>query len=157
MSEPASPSEDKFEQMIQIFEASDRELGEDLWLIAERIMLYRLTRAGEQKRIELGSMVHLIREIMAETQGAENLSPEIVQLDNLAEDGFNGSSEANLSRVFTTVVDEAERMNPEQLYRLISALRKLELPAQENLAIEPLEKAQEYLGESFEEDSQWGI
>ena len=157
ISDSESTSEDKFQQILQIFEASDRELGEDLWLIAERIMLYRLTRAGEQKRIELASMVHLIREIMSETDGAQNLSPEIVQLDNSASESFNGSSEANLSRVFTTVVDEAERMNPEQLYRLISALRKMELPRQEDLAIEPLEKAQEYLGESFGQDSEWDI
>ena len=118
-------------------------------------MLYRLTRAGEQKRIELASMVHLIHEIMSETEAAEKLSPEIVQLNNSASDGFKGDSEANLSLVFTTVVDETEKMNPEQLYRLISALRKFELPPQNDLAIEPLEKAQEYLGESLTQDSQW--
>lgn len=80
MSVPESSSEDKFQEIFQIFESSDRDLGEDLWLIAERIMLYRLTRAGEQKRIELASMVHLIHEIMSETEAAEKLSPEIVHL-----------------------------------------------------------------------------
>ena len=157
MSDSASYSKEKLQQIVQIFETSDRELGEDLWLIAERIMLYRLTRAGEQKRLELASMVHLIRQIMSATEGSQNLSPEIVQLDDAASNGFNGSSEANLSRVFTTIVDEAERMNTEQLYRLIAALRKMELPRQEDLAIEPLERAQEYLGESFTQDSQWDI
>src|SRR5271165_1635332 len=121
--ESASSYEERLQSIVQQFETSDIELGEDLWLIAERIMLYRLTRAGEQKRIELVSMVHLIREIMSETEGTQNLSPELVQLDKAASDGFSGSSEATLSRVFTTVVDESERMNPEQLYRLIAALR----------------------------------
>ena len=46
-------------------------------------------------------------------------------------------------------------MNPEQLYRLISGLRKIELPPQNDTAIEPLEKAQEYLGESLAQESQW--
>jgi hypothetical protein len=146
--------ENKYQKILQIFETSDRELGEDLWLIAERIMLYRLTRAGEQKRLELASMVHLIKEIMSETEG--NLSKEIIQLDTSASDGFKGSSEGTLSLVFTTVVDESERMNPGQLYRLIAALRKMELPRQEDSAIEPLEKAEEYLEESFEQESQWG-
>jgi hypothetical protein len=150
-----SAVEDKFHEIFQIFETSDRELGEDLWLIAERILLFRLTRAGELKRIELASMVHLIHEIVSETGGVEKLSPEIIQLDKSASDGFKGSSEASLSLVFTTVVDETERMNPEQLYRLISGLRKIELPRQNDLGIEPLEKAQEYLGESIAQDSQW--
>src|SRR5579864_4103098 len=99
-----SSSEDKFKQIFQIFEASDRGLGEDLWLIAERIMLYRLTRAGEQKRKELASMVHLVRQIMLETEGTKNLSSEIAQLDDSSSNAFSGSSDAKLSLVFTTVI-----------------------------------------------------
>ena len=72
--------EDKFHQIFQIFETSDRELGEDLWLIAERILLYRLTRAGEQKRIELASVVHLIHKIVSETIGVEKLSRKLFSL-----------------------------------------------------------------------------
>jgi hypothetical protein len=146
------------QQILQVAEAADTSLGEDLWLIAERIMLFRLTRAGEQKRLELASMVHLLRKILTETQGESSLPPELIELDDAAAGEFKGSAEAKLSLVFTTIVDLAESMNPDQLYLLISALRKLELPKQESVDIEPLEKAQEYLTESFQqEEEEWGI
>ncbi len=120
-------------------------------------MLYRLTRAGEQKRIELASMVHLLRRIISETLGEQNLTTELLQLDDSASNEFKGSADANLSLVFTTIVDMAESMNPNQLYLLISALRKLELPEQVIIDVEPLEKAEEYLSESFDQDNEWGV
>jgi hypothetical protein len=149
---------DKFNQILQLVETSDSSLGEDLWLIAERIMLYRLTRAGELKRVELAGMVHLLRRIVSETRGEQTVSSELLELDNSAADGFQGRAESNLSLVFTTIIDTAEGMNPDQLYRLISALRKMELPKQPVIDIEPLEKAEEYLSESFQHDNgEWGI
>ena len=148
---------DNVGQILQVVETADGSLGEDLWLIAERIMLYRLTRAGEQKRIELASMVHLIRRIISETIGEENLTPELLQLDDSASGEFKGSADANLSLVFTTIIDMAENMNSNQLYLLISALRKLELPEQVMINVEPLEKAEEYLSESFDQDNEWGV
>jgi hypothetical protein len=146
------------QQIVQVAETANLSFGEDLWLIAERIMLYRLTRAGDQKRIELASMVHLLKRIISETQGDQNIPPELAELDASAANSFKGSADANLSIVFTTVVDLAESMNEDQLYLLISALRKLELPDPEVIDTEPLEKAEEFLHEGFEqEEDEWGI
>lgn len=149
------------QQILLAAESADASLGEDLWLIAERIMLYRLTRAGEQKRLELASMVHLFRKIISETRGEQNLPPELTELDEAAADDFRGSAEAKLSLVFTTIVDLAENMSTDQLYLLISALRKMDLPAQEEeeeVRVEPVHKAQEYLSEGFQqEDDDWNL
>jgi hypothetical protein len=148
---------EKLQQLLQLVEVADAGLGEDLWLIAERIMLFRLTRAGEQKRLELAAMVHLLRKIIAETQGEPMVPSELVQLDEAATNEFKGSVEANLSLVFTTIVDMAESMSPGQLYLLISALRKMELPEHSVIDVEPLEKAEEFLSESFQQEDEWGI
>ena len=148
---------EKLQELLRVTEAADLSLGEDLWLIAERIMLFRLTRAGEQKRLELAAMVHLLRRIISETQGEQNLLPDLVQLDEAATNEFKGSAEANLSLVFTTIVDMAESMNPEQLYLLISSLRKMELPQPVEIDTEPLDKAEEYLSESFQQEDEWGV
>jgi hypothetical protein len=147
---------EKLQQLMQVTEAADTSLGEDLWLIAERIMLFRLTRAGEQKRLELAAMVHLLRKIITETQGEPNVPPELLELDEAASSEFQGSAEAKLSLVFTTIVDLAESMNPDQLYLLIAALRKMELPEQPAIDVEPLEKAEEFLSESFQQEDEWG-
>lgn len=149
---------ERLQQIVQIAEAADNSLGEDLWLIAERIMLFRLTRAGEQKRLELASLVHLLVRIVSETQGKENLPSELVQLDENASNEFKGSADANLSLVFTSIVDTAENMNSDQLYLLIAALRKLELPQQEVIDLAPLDRAEEFLSEDFQEErDDWGI
>jgi hypothetical protein len=148
---------EKFQQLLQVAEAADVSLGEDLWLIAERIMLYRLTRAGEQKRMELAAMVRLLRKIISDTQGEANLSSELVELDSSAANEFKGSAEANLSLVFTTIVDISESMNPDQLYLLISSLRKIELPKQEIMDLAPLQKAEGYLNEGFQQENEWNF
>jgi len=148
---------EKLQELLRVTEAADVSLGEDLWLIAERIMLFRLTRAGEQKRLELAAMVHLLRRIISETQGEQNLPSDLLQLDEAATNEFKGSAEANLSLVFTTIVDMAESMNPEQLYLLISSLRKMELPQPVEIDTEPLDKAEEYLSESFQQEDEWGV
>jgi len=148
---------EKLQELLRVTEAADVSLGEDLWLIAERIMLFRLTRAGDQKRLELAAMVHLLRRIISETQGEQNLPSDLLQLDEAATNEFKGSAEANLSLVFTTIVDMAESMNPEQLYLLISSLRKMELPQPVEIDTEPLDKAEEYLSESFQQEDEWGV
>jgi len=145
------------QQLLQTAESADFSLGEDLWLIAERIMLYRLTRAGEQKRIELASMVHLVRRIISETQGELNIPIEIVSLDDSAKNEFKGDAESNLSLVFTTIIDISENMPAHQLYLLIAALRKMPLPAPQDKEIEPLEKAETFLNESFQQENDWSL
>ena len=149
---------EQLQQMIEIAESTDTSLGEDLWLIAERIMLYRLTRAGEQKRVELASMVHLLRKIISETEGEASLPSELVQLDGYASNEFRERAESSLSSVFTTIIDIAENMNSDQLYLLISSSRKMELPEQSVIDVGPLEKAEEYLNENvFDENDGWGV
>ena len=102
-------------------------------------------------------MVHLLRKIITETQGEPNVPPELLELDQAASGEFQGSAEAKLSLVFTTIVDLAESMNPDQLYLLIAALRKMELPEQPAIDVEPLDKAEEFLTESFQQEDEWGI
>lgn len=103
-------------------------------------------------------MVNLLIKIISETQGKQSLPPELSQLSESASNEFKGSAEANLSLVFTTVVDVAESMSPEQLYLLISALRKIELPKQEVIEVESAEETQEYADESFQQqDEEWNL
>ena len=79
-------------------------------------------------------------------------------LDGAASNAFKGSVEANLSLVFTTIVDMVESMNSGQLYPLISRLRKMELPEQPVIDVEPLEKAEEFLSEGLQQqEDEWGI
>lgn len=154
-----SDQTERLQQILQTAEAADISLGEDLWLIAERIMLDRLTRAGNQKRIELASMVHLVHRIMSESLGELNIPIELVSLDDSAKDGFKGSAESNLSLVFTTIVDMAENMNSHQLYLLISSLRKMQLPEPGEIEVAPVEKADDaFESEGFqEEENEWSL
>jgi hypothetical protein len=152
-----SSKAEKLQELVQVAEAANASLGEDLWLIAERIMLFRLTRVSDQKRLELAAMVHLLRKIFTETQGEQNVPPELLQLDESANKEFKGSAEANLTLVFTTVIDTAESMSPEQLYLLISALRKMELPEPVEINVAPLDTAEEILSESFDQENEWGV
>ena len=145
----------QYQQILQTIEFADNELGLDLWLIAERLMLYRLTRAGEQKRYELASLVHAIREIKSQSKGGGAVPSEIAALDDSGSDGFRGSADAKLTQVFSNVVDAAEQMNSEELYRLIALLRKMGGPKVERIDTEPLDRAQEYLSESPVEDQSW--
>jgi hypothetical protein len=148
---------EKLQQMLLVVESADASLGEDLWLIAERILLYRLTRAGDKKRTELAAMVHLLRRIISETNGEQYLPIELIQLDADAANGFAGSADGNLSLVFTTIVDLAESMTPDQLYLFISALKKMELPEQDEIDLKPLDKAEEFLTESFQDENSWEL
>lgn len=143
-----------YQGLVEDLERADNELGEDLWLIAERIMLYRLTRAGEQKRFELGLLVNAIREIVSGTEGADSVPKEIIELGESAAEGFRGSNERMLSEVFTLAVDVAENMNSEELYRLIAFLRKAKGPEQEEINIEPLERTEEILSPYSDEWSE---
>jgi len=147
------PSADVYQQLLQTVELADNELGLDLWLIAEQLMLFRLTRAGEQKRYELAFLVHAIREIKSKTEGEAAVPPEIIALDKISNEGFRGSADANLTEVFSTVVDAAEKMNSEELYRLIALLRKVETPKHEEIESTALESGQEFL--SPVEESPW--
>lgn len=148
----------KYRSLLEDLDRANGEFGEDLWLIAERIILYRLTRAGLQKRVELATLVHAIRGIISELEGVSSVPPQIEALDKSAEQQFRGESEGNLREVFSAVVDAAEGMNVEELYKLIAFLRKAELPREAWMNIEPLERAQEYLSQSpYEEDTEWTI
>jgi len=150
---------DRYKELLNDLERADSELGLDLWLIAERIMLHRLTRAGGLKRVELTILVHAIKNIISEIEGPTAIPGEILDLDRSANHEFRGENEANLTQAFTVVVDVAERMNSEELYRLISHLRKAEGPKQEPIDIAPLERAREILSSSSydEEETEWPI
>ncbi len=144
---------DKFQSMFHAMEFADNELGLDLWLIAEQLMLFRLTRSGERKRYELASLVHAISEIKSESQDPV---PAVIQaLDDSSSEGFRGSSDAKLTEVFSIVVDAAEQMSSEELYRLIALLRKMEIPKFEESDTAPLERADEFLSEEPEEVPSW--
>jgi hypothetical protein len=146
----------EYQQLFEVAQFADEELGMDLWLLAERLMLFRLTRAAERKRYELASLVHAIHEIKSQSQGEASVPSKIVALDDSGSEGFRGSGEANLTEVFSTVVDSAEQMSYHELYRLISLLRKMEGPKFEPVDVAPFEKAQEFLSQgTVGEDQPW--
>ena len=154
MSEDPS-SADVYQQLLQTVEFADNELGLDLWLIAEQLMLFRLTRAGEQKRYELAFLVHAIRDIKAQAEGEAAVPPEIIALDKSSIEAFRGSADAKLTEVFSTVVDAAEKMNSEELYRLIALLRKVESPKSEEIDTSSLDRAQDFLSQGPDEKNSW--
>ena len=151
----SSDSADKYQQLLQTVEFADNELGLDLWLIAEQLMLFRLTRAGEQKRYELAFLVHAMREIKSQSEGEAAVPPEIIALDNSSSQGFKGSADSKLTAVFSTVVDAAELMNPEGLYRLIAKLRKVPVTRNEEIETATLDRDQEFFSQGPSEEQSW--
>jgi hypothetical protein len=111
----------KYQELIQLvdrLERADAEFGQDLWLMAERIILSRLTRSQDKKR-DLDSIFHVIQQIckpensprVAKSVLEEN-SPETVEEER-----------PNLSSSFSQMVDMLEEMDSAQLYKLITWLR----------------------------------
>jgi hypothetical protein len=148
----------KYGPLLEDIDRADFDLGADLWLIAERIMLYRLTRAGFQKRIELAGLVRAITDIISGAEGASAVPKEVRELDKSASEQFTSESETTLSRVFSVVVDVSETMNNQELYKLIEYLRSAPLPREPFMNIEPLDRAQEYLNDSpYGDESGWTL
>jgi uncharacterized protein (UPF0147 family) len=110
----------KYQELIQLvdrLERGDAEFGQDLWLMAERIILSRLTRS-QDKKSDLDSIFHVIQQISK----PENL-PRVTK----SEVGENLSATVeehpNLSSSFSQAVDMLEEMDSSQLYKLITWLR----------------------------------
>jgi hypothetical protein len=150
-----SKSADNYQQLLQTLDFADNELGLDLWLIAEQLMLFRLTRAGEQKRYELAVLVHAIHEIKSQSEGEAAVPREIISLDDSSSEGFKGRADAKLTEVFSSVIDAAEQMNSEELYRLIALLRKVAVTKIEEIDTAPLDRAQEFLSRGPVEEQPW--
>jgi hypothetical protein len=111
----------KYQELIQLvdrLERADAEFGQDLWLMAERIILSRLTRSQDKKR-DLDSIFHVIQQICK----PEN-SPRVTK-SVLGENPPETVEEErpNLSSSFSQMVDMLEEMDSAQLYKLITWLR----------------------------------
>ncbi len=98
---------------------SDEELFENLRLFAERIMLYRITRAKD-KSAELGVFARILAEVGTMSENPENLLEEISGIESLAKKELTKSEETNL---FSTMVQATENLSARELYYLLEKLR----------------------------------
>lgn len=99
----------EYEELVLKIARADEEFGKDLWLIAERIVLDKLTRASDRKA-ELKSIIEYIQE-----KGAQAGIPYSSRVDDV--------ESANLASGFSAAVDLMEKMNDKHLYALIAWLR----------------------------------
>ncbi len=104
--------------ILETVESADREFAQSLLLFAERIVLYRLTRV-KFKVNELGLMVDLIKQIVSSSKGEDAVPPEVAQLELLGNE-----EEESLNNVFSIVIDAVEKMDSQDLLKLVGKLRQ---------------------------------
>ena len=114
------------DQLIDKVEKADTEFGQDLYLTAEMIILNRLTRS-KSSLSEVASILRTIQQIDAQSKNSGDVSLEMESEDHI----YGGSI---LSSGFSLAVDLLERMDSEDLYKLISWLRN-ENPLNEEMSV----------------------
>ena len=109
-------------QLIDRLERADQEFGQDLWLMAERIVLGRLTRS-QDKQADLNSIFHVIEQISRPDSSFEDVTPGEKEISSTI--AVNGAAEdqSDLASSFSAAVDMLEKMDSAQLYKLITWLR----------------------------------
>jgi|GEM_PF-2609650 hypothetical protein len=122
-------------RIVRIFEEADREFSQSLLLVLERMILHRLTTA-RRKNQELSLIVQAIKEIVSSSQNSSkkamlNLTEHISSLDFLGTDddeNRDGPQDKKagvlLANAFRQLVDVVEKLDTEDMYSLISRLRK---------------------------------
>lgn len=106
-------------QLVDNVERADVEFGQDLWLMAERILLQRLTRTFD-KSSQLNSILQVIKKIRSESEIPYANQIEDAQTADLP---HHPQSDPNLASGFALAVEMLEGMDTEGLYKLISLLR----------------------------------
>jgi predicted hydrocarbon binding protein len=131
---------EKYQEIIQLVdkvERADTEFEQDLWLIAERVLLKRLTGTYD-KGSRLNSTLQAINRIKAESEQPPSNQIESTKTDysDNTEDG------SNLASGFFRAVELLEGMDSAKLYRLISWLRDAG-PVNSVPAVETISRANE--------------
>ncbi|MGI0090924.1 MAG: hypothetical protein ACREBS_04375 [Nitrososphaerales archaeon] len=119
----------KFQDILALvdkIDRADREFGQDLWLIAERIVLQRLTKTQE-KGLALRLLARELKEIIGHPKETTLGTPE--KFSELDEFEGQNSDTVQLSRAFSVIVDSLEKMDSDQMYRVIDWLRVETTPA----------------------------
>ncbi len=114
----STPSSSKYREIIHLQNAvdkADKEFGQDLWLIAERIVLNRITKSTNSRQ-EIESILREIKQIRSESEESleDGNGPELEKTT------LNNSP---LSSGFSQVVDLLESLDSGRLYQLIAWLR----------------------------------
>ena len=118
----STASSSKYQEIIHLrntVDKADREFGQDLWLIAERIVLNRITKATDS-RLEIDSILRETKQIRSESQ--ESLARGNGDELEANQEGHTFDN-SPLSSGFSQVVDLLESLDSGQLYRLIAWLR----------------------------------
>ena len=111
-------------QILSALEKAETRFVSDLQLIAERLVLYRLTKVREKNR-ELEFLSDAVSGVITSSRGAENIPQEVARLGTLSiEPGVM------LYKNFDEIVTALEVMNSGELFNLVERLRR-----------EPLQKA----------------
>lgn len=119
---------EKYQEIIQLTESierADKEFGQDLWLIAERIALHRITKESDGKT-ELDSIFHTIQSIRFQANHTLSHIPANEHKGDSIGQAYESSalpSSFSLVSGFSLVVDLIESMDSSQLYQLIAWLR----------------------------------
>jgi hypothetical protein len=133
---------ERYQEIIQLVdrvERADTEFSLDLVLMAERIVLQRLTRSKDN-RSELSSILQVIQQISAQYKhplGSLEEGPENSGVADIAQDDLN------LSSGFSIAVELLEGMDSAGLYKLISWLRNESSDANFKASDLPLANPQE--------------
>jgi hypothetical protein len=108
-----------FRQCKDNLEKANEELHENLRLFAERVMLYRITRA-EDKSAELANFSRILLEAGTLSETPQDLLDEISGIQTLAKEKLSRSQETGL---FSMMVRATEKLTSKQLYYLLEKLR----------------------------------
>jgi hypothetical protein len=111
-----------FEAIEKTIKKADAELLENLRLFAERITLFRITRV-KKKGPELARFATILLQAgkISEDPGASSSSyEEISSFESLANERL---SPADISGLFSAMVDALESLDGKQLYYILDKLR----------------------------------
>ena len=125
----AGPDPDfDIEGIKRILERVDQDLFENLQMFVERVLLYRITRAGK-KAAELAVLSRILLE--AGTMGKDPgvVLRDVSWLESLAKEKL---SQSDVSRLFSTMVRATESLNARQLYYLLEKLRSEPITSSES-------------------------
>jgi hypothetical protein len=108
-----------FEATIDAVKKADHELFQNLRLFAERLTLFRITRVKE-KGPELARFATTLIEAGKMKEECRPASEEITSFEALANEKL---SAAEVSGLFSAMVDALESLDARQLYYILEKLR----------------------------------
>jgi len=111
-------------RILNALERSETNLVSDLQFVAERLVLYRITKVREKIR-ELDFLSKIITEIIVSSRGASGIPVEVSKLNTL---GIREGQK--LYEHFDDIVSVLEVLDSSELYKIIEQLRAQPLQAE---------------------------